>query len=525
MFNPDFYPTPDTIIAQMVAGVNLEGRIILEPSAGKGNIVDYLQLYGANVLACEKDPNLASIVANKCRLLKDDFLEVTPEEVTHIDCIVMNPPFSADEKHILHAWTIAPEGCEIIALCNYETIRNHYSSSREKLYKIVDQFGNSQNLGEVFSTAERKTNVSIGLIRLFKPRVSAETEFDGYFDMIEEYEQQYEGLMPFNDVRNIVNRYVGAVKMFNEVIDASSKMNSLISPISGSLDISFGAYRTRGSNYAAIDRDTFKKELQKSAWQSVFSKMNMRKYVTKSVIGELNSFVEKQSNVPFTIGNVYKMIEMIIGTHKERMERVLVEAFEKICGYSDQNSTAKERWKTNSDYKINRRFIHPYICKYDTRWPSSKVDINYSSGETLDDVVKALCAITGKNFDEQIPLYNFFSSSGKYKLTRNGEYLKGYENHFSKPDEAIRKKAEYAAKGIFVEIELTDGEWGQWYDWGFFRIRGYKKGTMHFEFRDEKVWELFNRRVAEIKGWALPRKTNSKHKGTEHVKETGLVLF
>jgi hypothetical protein len=39
-----------------------------------------------------------------------------------------------------------------------------------------------------------------------------------------------------------------------------------------------------------------------------------------------------------------------------------------------------------------------------------------------------------------------------------------------------------------------------------FRLRGYKKGTMHFEFVDENVWMEFNRRVAKIKGWVIPQK-------------------
>jgi hypothetical protein len=68
-------------------------------------------------------------------------------------------------------------------------------------------------------------------------------------------------------------------------------------------------------------------------------------------------------------------------------------------------------------------------------------------------------------------------------------------------------------------------EWGQWYDWGFFIIRGYKKGTMHFRFLEEKVWERFKRRVAEIKGWQLPRKTDNKTKGTERTKATGVEVF
>ena len=64
-------------------------------------------------------------------------------------------------------------------------------------------------------------------------------------------------------------------------------------------------------------------------------------------------------------------------------------------------------------------------------------------------------------------------------------------------------------------------EWGQWYCWGFFNIRAYKKGTMHFEFQNESTWQLFNRKVAEIRGWRLPTSTAKKYKA----KKTNLALF
>ena len=43
MFGKDFYPTPDNVIERMLANVDMYDKVILEPSAGKGNIVDFLQ--------------------------------------------------------------------------------------------------------------------------------------------------------------------------------------------------------------------------------------------------------------------------------------------------------------------------------------------------------------------------------------------------------------------------------------------------------------------------------------------------
>ena len=195
----------------------------------------------------------------------------------------------------------------------------------------------------------------------------------------------------------------------------------------------------------------------------------MEKYVTTKVLEDMNRMVERQTHIPFTMHNVFRVLEAIVFTHRDRMNQVLVEAFDHICSFSAENSTAGEKWKTNSDYMVNRRFIVPRICDYDARWPSAYVKIAYYGGgyaRDIDDVVKAMCYLTGCNYDDFSSLNDFVS-----RLTMN---------------------------------------WGQWYEWGFFRIRGYKKGTMHFEFVREEDWVKFNIEVARIKGWQLPKQRTSR---------------
>ena len=52
--NSDFYPTPEEVISTMMMGENIIGKVILEPSAGSGNIVRWLKNNGAGeVIACE----------------------------------------------------------------------------------------------------------------------------------------------------------------------------------------------------------------------------------------------------------------------------------------------------------------------------------------------------------------------------------------------------------------------------------------------------------------------------------------
>ena len=76
--------------------------------------MDYLNEYGAkNVLTCEIDQDLQKILKTKSIFIADDFLNINSEQVSHIDLIVVNPPFSNADKHILHAYEIAPRGCKI----------------------------------------------------------------------------------------------------------------------------------------------------------------------------------------------------------------------------------------------------------------------------------------------------------------------------------------------------------------------------------------------------------------------------
>lgn len=93
--NTDFYPTPTEVIYTMMLGEDFIGKTILEPSAGSGNIVKWLRENGAGeVIACENDPTLRKLLQGECELIAENFLSVRPEDISHVDYIVMNPPFS-----------------------------------------------------------------------------------------------------------------------------------------------------------------------------------------------------------------------------------------------------------------------------------------------------------------------------------------------------------------------------------------------------------------------------------------------
>lgn len=472
--NADFYPTPTDVINTMMLGEDILGKTILEPSAGSGNIVSWLKENGAGeVIACEKDKVLQKLLAGKCELISDDFLSVTSDQVSHIDYIVMNPPFSDGIRHIKHAFDIAPAGCTVISLCNSSNLERRYSSERQELYELIELYGCSECLGTVFDTAERKTNVDVSLIKLYKTGED-EDEFASYFFSNEDdilNKNETEGIVQYNVVRDMVNRYTSAVKLFDETMEAANKINDVAKFSESKFDyvpIRFTTVDTRG-NAVSISRQQYKKQLQKYYWRIIFNKLNMDKYATNGLREQINKFVEKQVNVPFTMHNIYQVISMVVQTTGQRMDKALLEAFDLICSFSAENSTAGEKWKTNSNYMINRKFIVPYMTDYDARYSTlnEHMRLNYGGNVTrIEDVIKALCYITGTNYDN---------------ITNLRDYI--YRNNLS---------------------------YGTWYEWSFFRIKGFKKGTMHFEFTDEDVWIRFNQQVAKQRGWVLPKKSKRK---------------
>ncbi len=460
MFNADFYPTPPEVAATMLDPLDLRGRVVVEPSAGSGNLVQAcLERGAAEVLMVEPEPKLRAILAGipaDCRLIAADWLTVTAEQISHVDLIVMNPPFSADERHILHAWEIAPPGCEIVALCNANTIETGRWGSRasQQLRTLIEQYGSGQNLGPSFEDAERTTRCEIGLVRLTKPgqRASGADEFDGFFLGPDDIEAEGQGLIKYRRSRDLVNRYVEACKIYDQQLEAGVRLQAQVGGIyKGELGIQISM------EGCAASRNRFRKQLQKSFWESVIAEMLPREMATSQLAGDINKFVEQQTKVPFTERNLFRMLQVIAGTTDQRIDRAVEAAFDELTRHTAENRWNVEGWKTNDAYLFNQKFIVPYIAEPD--WSGGTVSMKWGGNQPkVQDLVKALCYITGRKYEEVMT-----PAAGWDRLTA-----------------------------------------GQWYDWGFFECKLFKKGTGHFRFKDLEDWAALNARVARIKGLVLP---------------------
>lgn len=455
LFNQDFFPTPSHVLDQMQ--LNIANEVILEPHAGKGDIIDYCSQFGAkDIIYCEINKDLAQVCKEKARFLKSDFLEVTAEEISHVTQIIMNPPFSEFKKHFLHAWEIAGDGCEITTLCNYESEDVQYSN---RINTIIKDYGFKLDLGKVFADAERQTNVSIGLIKLYKPLSSDNMSFEGfYMDIEPEQLNNQSGIVRYDEVQALVNRYISAVKSFDEFEIINNKISELCKPVG----MGSGFKYQVSYDVSVITKQDFSKELQKKSWRYVFNLMNVEKFLTSGVMRDINRFVETQTKIPFTVKNVYRMLEIIVGTSEENFNKALVETVDRFTQHTFENRYGVEGWKTNTGHLLNHKFIVEFVCDAPWKWDWEKGDKTMKLGgnwDKINDLTKILCHLTGKNYDDVV----------------NFKFLQRFETN-------------------------------TWYDYEFFEFKVFKKRTGHFKFKDQHVWELLNRKYAKIKGQVLPEK-------------------
>ena len=174
----NFFPTPRNLIEKMLEEYKNKPlpKNILEPSAGKGDIIDYVNKIQnkrqkqSNIYAFEFVEELQDILKSKsnCQLLGNDFMAYRSKKIK-FDLILMNPPFDRGVNHVLHAWEMLGNGGKVIALLNQHTYYNAYNSHRLKLKTLIDNFGTVENLGTCFDEkAERKARVGVVLITLNK---------------------------------------------------------------------------------------------------------------------------------------------------------------------------------------------------------------------------------------------------------------------------------------------------------------------------------------------------------------------
>lgn len=479
--NKNLYPTPLSLIYKMLSDVDYNRiKTILEPSAGKGDILEVLnkkkEYYKHLDIDCiEIDKNLQHILKGKnFKLVHDDFL--TFDSMKQYDLIVAKFPFSDGEKHLLKALQMQEiKGGGLVCLVNAETLKNDYTNVRKDINKKLEEYNATiEFIQDAFIDAERKTGVEIALIKVLIPSKSNSSFIlDGLKKAQEqrEYAESEQTSVVENDfLKAIVNQYNLEVKAGINLIKEYYTMSPFIlSEFSkdgkkGSPILKLDLSRNTNGYKNELSVNSYIEEVRKKYWKALFHNEKFIGQLTENLRHEFYNKIEDLKQYDFTLYNVYELKLQMNKNITKGIEETILNLFDEFSHkhhwYNEMSSNIHfyNGWKTNSSFKINKKVIVP-LCAYDS-YTGRYNPTHYKTLEKLQDIEK---------------VFNYLDKgvSESMDIKEQLAFAEGY--------------------GETKKIETK-----------FFFIDFYKKGTMHLTFKDEKLLDCFNLYGSQKKGW-LPQ--------------------
>ena len=478
MINKTFYPTPGHLISRMVSKIqNKNAMTYLDPSAGKGDIIEYLQntyQHRINkVDAIEIDETLQATLRGKnINVIDSDFLTFAGAD--KYDVIIANPPFDNGAKHLLKAIDIMYCG-EIVFLLNSETLQNPYSNTRKLLVrKLKELNADIEYIQDAFLDAERKTAVSIALVYI---RIEKQVENDLFADIDDKASDTQEKITANNEIqtqnhiKNMVDDFNRVVKVGSETLVNYYRNYNHISKYiklanqDGKAD---SRYTTTDKTLTGIMQDKlnqFLQDVRKSYWTDVLDLKDVKSRLTSEKSKLFYHQLQKHAYMDFTERNIRQFIINLINGYEKTLTDAVVKLFDDFTrnyAWDDKNEFEKNihyfnGWKTNKAFFVNKKVILPWYRCWDTLFNKWKID--YQDIAKLHDIDLIM---------------SYFDASNDYLSI----------------EDALNSAF---TRGQTRKISST-----------YFEISVFKKGTIHIIFKDENIRRRFNITACKGKGW-LPQ--------------------
>lgn len=536
-----FYPTPPNVVEKLLDGIEwYKYKNVLEPSAGKGNLVDGIAADYAkqswrshdaaiSVDCIEIDPYLRSIVQYEyggqrlaemcrrlrelednreydytlhkyvcrnpsdaaehkelteekdkrrvveCRIIHDNFLSFNSRK--RYDLIVMNPPFSNGDEHLLHAINLqSRHGGVIRCVLNAETLLNPYTNRRKVLRAKLQELGADVSYVDgAFSDGERKTDVRVAIIKINIP--TPETGASEIYERLKAAAEVEE--IPADDVTDlaVADFLQEIVTRFNVEVDAGLALireYQAIQPYilrSLSPDETYNkpilALRIDGDNeYTDLKTNKYLRLTRRKYWKALFTNKEFIGKLTSNLREKYQGMVDKMQNYDFTLFNIKQIMVEMNAEMQQGVQDTIVALFDRM---TEQHSWYPEcqknihyynGWKTNKAHKINSKVILPVNGMFSCySWEKDTFSVS-NAYSTISDIEKVFEYLDG-NMSAPVDLHGVLQAAHSSGQTKN-----------------IQCK--------------------------FFSVTLYKKGTMHIKFHNQALVDRFNIYCSQKKNWLPP---------------------
>ncbi|WP_257474752.1 class I SAM-dependent methyltransferase [Bacillus velezensis] len=407
--NPDFYPTPPKLICKMTSKVEWEHvNSVLEPSAGKGNLVEAINNQFKNISSyrrnskydidtIEQDENLRHILRGKdCRVIADDFL--TFNTYKRYDLIFMNPPFSCGVQHLLKAIELIEKqqrSAQIVCLLNAETLKNPYSNDRKFLIRKLEEINAEiEYIQNAFSNSERSTEVETALIYItienqeYSSVLLEELKKDESHRINADYKATQ--LVDADFVKGIVEQFNYEIKAGLKLINEYNSLKPLMLNSFNDDSTPILKLQIDKSNEEKDIGNAYIKQIRAKYWNTLFNNDQFMGLFTSNLKQEYLQHVEELKDYDFSLFNIYTLRIQISKEMTRGVEDTILNLFEEFSHkhYYDESSKnvhLYNGWKTNKSYKINKKIIIP-LNGYS--WFGDYSPTDYKVLEKLKDIEK-----------------------------------------------------------------------------------------------------------------------------------------
>lgn len=478
MFDNDFYPTPPELAGRMIGKIVGNPMRILDPEAGKGDLIEALTDYSSRfhrcsdrVVAIEINPELRATLRGKgIKVIDSDFLDFSGPD--KFDLILANPPFSEGDKHLMKMIDIMYRG-QIICLLNAETLRNPCTNLRKDLARKLEELGAEiEYIQQAFVAAERKTDVEVAMVSIVIERRVEDDLFAGVDDRAAEFSEELEEdheLATRNHIANMVAEFNQVVGLCTETVVSYYRNYRKVGRY-------IGLNQEASRDYSSGDL-TAKMQAQinamlivvrKDFWRRALDLREVQSRLTEAKQSEFEAALNSRCDMDFTENNVRSFVLNLINGYEKTITESVLAIFDKFTiahSWSEDNLWEKNihyfnGWKTNKAWKVGKRVVIPIYGSYSgpfTNWGKWKLD--WKAAKTLRDIDIVM---------------NYFDGM----------------REFESMAQAIEKAFEGGqSSGIFST---------------YFKIACYQKGTIHLTFRDEGILRRFNVMAARGKSWLPP---------------------
>lgn len=386
MFGVQFYPTPKSVVEMMMDKVDWSGvHYVLEPSAGKGDIVDGVsnRMKGkvCQIECVEIDPDLREVLRGRglC-VVGDDFLRWTTH--TRYDLVIMNPPFKDGDKHLAHALDLMKHGGQIVCLLNAATLQRTESAFRADLHRRLKEYGATiETLHRAFSGAERRTDVEVSLVYVNIPK---EADDDNILEglrgaaYVEDVGGEVNDLVDSDFFRGLVQRYNFEARAGLEIIDRWDRLKKYIPAQDDYRETQLMqlVISTKEKDQVASGSmslaNAYLRELRRKYWAAMFGSREMQEMMTYEVREKYMAKLEEFRSYDFTLANILQIKIDLSKALVSNIEDAILAMFDKLTyQHSLQKNTNVHYysgWASNDCCKIKPKVIVPFYGLYDGRW-------------------------------------------------------------------------------------------------------------------------------------------------------------